>query len=144
MSTPPPGRWSEVGDALNEDAKAVKGSRVGEVGEHRSFWAFDKFARSGGAGYFELPQSVYLIDVAATLLNGEQVFGECKWWPKPMGQNVLDRLRETSGRIPYRRSESLPYYLLFTRTGFTSGLEEAAGANPRLLLLGPEMLVGAA
>lgn len=43
----------------------------------------------------------YDIDLAGTLLNGDRVAGECKWWQRLVGRNVLDRLRETSRTNAY-------------------------------------------
>lgn len=85
----------------------------------------------------------YDVDVAATLLNGEQVFGECKWWGKPMGQNVLDRLRQTSGQTPYLNRKTEPYHLLFARAGFTPELQVTAAGDPRLILQEPANLLSA-
>ena len=84
----------------------------------------------------------YDIDVAATLLNGEQVFGECKWWAGPVGLNVLERLQQTSGRTAYRRADSGAYLLLFSRSGFTPELTAQADTDPRLILAGPDRLLG--
>lgn len=81
------------------------------------------------------------IDVAATLLDGTPVFGECKWWAKPVGANVHVRLQESSGRTSYRRRNTDPWFLLFARRGFTPKLLESAEANPRLLLFGPDELL---
>jgi hypothetical protein len=83
----------------------------------------------------------YDIDVAATLLNREQVFGECKWWGKPVGLNVLDRLRDTSGRTSYRDGKTEPYYLLFARAGFTPEVRTAGEQDARLLHLEPASLI---
>lgn len=83
----------------------------------------------------------YDIDVASTLLNGAQGFGECKWWSKPVGQHVLDRLTTTTAATPYRRSGAEPYLLLFGRSGFTPELTTRAAEDSRLILLGPDDLV---
>lgn len=82
------------------------------------------------------------IDVAATLLNGEQAFGECKWWTGPLGINVLERLQETSVLTRYRKGDGPPYHLLFSRRGFTRELEARARRDSRVVLLGPKQLLG--
>lgn len=82
------------------------------------------------------------IDVAATLLNGEQAFGECTWWADPVGLNKLERLEESSARTRYRRRDGSPYYLLFARSGFTPELEARAGEDPRVILVTPRQLLG--
>lgn len=85
----------------------------------------------------------YDIDVAGTLLNDEQVFGECKWWVKPVGANVLAGLRERSQRTSYRRCGAGIYHLLFARSGFTPELT-AGKVEPGLILLGVDELLGEA
>jgi len=83
----------------------------------------------------------YDIDVAATLLNGEQAFGECKWWAGPVGLNILDRLQENSALTRYRKRDHTPCYLLFSRSGFTPELETKAAGDPRVVLIDPEQLL---
>lgn len=83
----------------------------------------------------------YDLDVAATLLNRAQAFGECKWWQSAVGENVLDRLRDTASRTPYHRTGTGTYYLLFVRSGFTPELRTATAADAHVLLLGPDDLL---
>ena len=56
----------------------------------------------------------YDLDVAGELLDGSSLYGECKWWKDPVGENVLERLLETSGarqvRNP-RREHAVPAVL---------------------------------
>lgn len=79
--------------------------------------------------------SDYDVDVAATLLNGDRVAGECKWWQSPVGANVLDRLRETSRSNKYYRSNAQIHDLVFSRNGFTDDLSEAVSSDPRIALI---------
>lgn len=83
----------------------------------------------------------YDLDVAATLLNGDQAFGECKWRRNEAGVNVLDKLRDTSKQTPYRRTPA-PWLLLFSRSGFTADLHAIAKEEPKLILLTPQQLLG--
>jgi len=82
----------------------------------------------------------YDIDVAGTLLNGVQVFGECKWWAGPVGANVLAELQERSQRTPYRRGDEPVHYLLFARGGFTPELLAAERGTGVVLMGANELL----
>jgi uncharacterized protein len=84
------------------------------------------------------------IDVAGKLLDGAAFYGECKWWKKPVGENVLDHLIETSAKTVYGKGkESTPHhYIIFARQGFTTDLQARAAANPQIHLVTPEKLLG--
>ncbi len=67
------------------------------------------------------------IDIVA-LSEKEVLLGECKWWEKEVGINVLKDLERKSAFIDKEGKEL--YYALFSKNGFTSELEHrAAGAN---------------
>ena len=85
----------------------------------------------------------YDIDVAGRLLDEASFSGECKWWSGPVGLNVLERLRDTTGRTTYfaDRVGGL-HYLLFSRSGFTDDLKRCRDEDPSIRLLGPEELLG--
>lgn len=82
------------------------------------------------------------LDVAAELLDGSSVYGECKWWKDPVGENVLERLLETSGQAKYGTRNAHTQYVLFSRSGFTPALKTCARKDPQLHLVGPERLLG--
>lgn len=82
------------------------------------------------------------IDVAGRLLDGVPFSGECKWWRGPVGLNVLERLRDATGRTAYFVGGAENHiYLLFSRSGFSKELR-LRGADPHLRLLGPADLLG--
>lgn len=83
----------------------------------------------------------YDIDVAGTLLNGDRVAGECKWWQRPVGRNILDRLRETSRSNRYYRAEVRTHDLLFSKSGFTEELNRVADADRSVILIDPPRLL---
>ncbi|WP_135230368.1 ATP-binding protein [Deinococcus fonticola] len=62
------------------------------------------------------------VDVVATLLDEQVVYGECKWWKDPVGQNILDHLCEKTQSVKYGKGE--PQYALFARSGFTETIEK--------------------
>lgn len=68
----------------------------------------------------------YDIDVAGRLLSGALFSGECKWWRRPVGINILEHLRHTTAESPYFIEEGEPSYLLFSRSGFTDALARDA------------------
>ena len=86
----------------------------------------------------------YDLDVAAELLDGSSVYGECKWWKDPVGENVLEHLLETSAQSKYGSRDEHTQYVLFSRSRFTAALEARAKRDARLHLVGLEHLLGGA
>lgn len=84
----------------------------------------------------------YDIDVAGTLLDGNALFGECKWWKDPVGGNVLDGLVGRAARTSYGRDAPDRFHLLYSRAGFTDGLLRRADQDPSVRLLDPRRLLG--
>jgi len=82
----------------------------------------------------------YDIDVAGELLDGRRIAGECKWWRKLAGANVLADLARDTARNRYYAGAD-PVLLLFTRTGFTPELK--ARQSDGLHLLTPADLLTA-
>jgi uncharacterized protein len=83
----------------------------------------------------------YDLDVAAKLLDGSSVYGECKWWKDPVGENVLERLLETCGQTKYGTRTAQTQYVLFSRSGFTAALKACARKDEQLHLIGPAHLL---
>nr|WP_246581021.1 ATP-binding protein [Deinococcus aestuarii] len=88
-------------DFMRRYGQEVFGVPAREVG---SIWAAD-----------------YDLDVAATLLDGRVVYGECKWWEDLVGLNVLGKLRESAQKTRYGGGEA--ELALFSRRGFTSEVQ---------------------
>ncbi len=72
--------------------------------------------------------------------GGRAIFGESKFWKKPVGENVLAHLEEQSAKAllnsafaPYR---SQPTYALFSVSGFTGELQEIAASRSDVVLVG--------
>jgi uncharacterized protein len=84
----------------------------------------------------------YDLDVAGELLDGATLFGECKWWKDKVGENVLERLLETSAQAKYGTSDERTQYLLFSKSGFTPALKVRARQNKALHLVTLEKLFG--
>ena len=81
--------------------------------------------------------------MAGWLLDEASFSGECKWWSGPVGLNVLERLRDATGRTTYytdRREGH--YYFLFSHSGFTDDLKQRRDKDPSLRLLAPRELLG--
>jgi uncharacterized protein len=86
----------------------------------------------------------YDIDVAGRLLDGSMIYGECKWWKDPVGENVLDQLIERASLTSYGRDNPKRQFILYSRAGFTSGLQKRAISQESIVLHTPQsMLRGA-
>jgi uncharacterized protein len=83
----------------------------------------------------------YDLDVVAELLDDSSMYGECKWWKDPVGENMLERLLETSGQAKYGTRNAHTQYVLFSRSGFTPALKTRAKKDQRFHLVGPERLL---
>jgi AAA+ ATPase superfamily predicted ATPase len=84
------------------------------------------------------------IDVAGRLLDGSMIYGECKWWKDPVGENILDQLIERASRTSYGRDNPKRQFILYSRAGFTSGLQKRAVSQEDIVLHTPQsMLRGA-
>jgi uncharacterized protein len=115
--------------------------------------AFERIAREHGARYgqevFGVPAKEvgqvwagdYDLDVAGTLLDGSHFYGECKWWKDEVGENVFERLLETSSRTGYDQRNGQTHYALYSRGGFTPGLTQRAALTPRLELISLERML---
>ena len=81
------------------------------------------------------------IDVAATLLDGTVILGECKWWDGPVGANVFRDLRRGAEKTSYGEDAPATHYLLVSKSGFTEELEELQEESENLhLVSAPELL----
>ena len=74
--------------------------------------------------------------------EGRAIFGECKFWTKPVGKNVLEHLEGRVGKAlrdpsfgPYR---SEPVFAVFSISGFTKELQEVASGREDVLLFDGE------
>ena len=78
------------------------------------------------------------IDVLTENVDGSHFFGECKWWDKPVGENVLNHLIEISKKVPQRWRRNVQY-LLFAAGGFTLELLQRAEKEGVFLIEAKEM-----
>lgn len=66
---------------------------------------------------------------------------ECKWRNGPVDVGVLEKLRERAGYLKAATGDT-PLYL-FSKSGFTKGLLEAARADGRVHLVAAEEMLDA-
>jgi AAA+ ATPase superfamily predicted ATPase len=73
------------------------------------------------------------IDIVTENVDGSHYVGECKWQAKPVGEEVLVRLREASNSLPasFQRDRR---YVIFSRSGFTRDLQKRADAEGVVLV----------
>ncbi|MFZ5967529.1 MAG: ATP-binding protein [Bacillota bacterium] len=84
------------------------------------FIMFDEIGRWWGNNPMKKRQEE--IDVLAQSSN-EAIFGECKWRNEPVGIKVLNALIDKSEFLNQYENK---YYMLFSKSGFTKDLEDAA------------------
>jgi len=78
------------------------------------------------------------LDAVAVDSDGAPIaIGACKWTEGAMPASELTKLRALAEHL---RPEDPPALYLFSRSGFDSGLQEAADADPGLNLVGVEQL----
>jgi AAA+ ATPase superfamily predicted ATPase len=83
----------------------------------------------------------YDIDIAAMLLDGSVVFGECKWRNQAMGVATLEDLVASAKRTRFAADVERRHFLLCSKSGFAPDLAVSAEGDPLLHLLTPEDLV---
>lgn len=77
------------------------------------------------------------VDVVASSKKGYSVLGSCKWWAKPVGENVLDELIEARAAIGPKAARAR--LVIFAKTDFTEALRERAGGENVLLLTAADL-----
>lgn len=84
-------------------------------------------------------RDVELDVVGLSVYEGRAAFGECKFWSKPVGANVLAHLEEQVQKAlrdpAFRRFGKAPVYVLFSVSGFSDDLRALARTREDVLLL---------
>ena len=98
-------------------------------GEEARFFCGRPGSRPGASGrLFPTP--------VGTGLRTAIMVGECKWWTKPLGANVLSELQQKARAVlPHFQRPPQVYYALFARNGFTGELHQMAAERHDLLLI---------
>lgn len=73
------------------------------------------------------------IDIMTENLDDGNLFGECKWWKNPVGENVLDRLIDKVYLLPEHWRIN-PNLILFSASGFTNSLKQRASNSGVILI----------
>jgi AAA+ ATPase superfamily predicted ATPase len=81
------------------------------------------------------------IDVAGRLLDGSMLYGECKWWKDPVGENILDQLIERASLTSYGRDCPKRQFILYSRSGFTSELRKRVNSQKDIVLHTPQSML---
>lgn len=77
------------------------------------------------------------IDIVV-LGENEILFGECKYWDKPVGLNVLNGLKEKSKYVIWKKENRKEYFAVFSRKGFTQDLIKEAEKERNVYLFSLE------
>ena len=64
----------------------------------------------------------------------EIIFGECKWSKKHVGLSVLLELKEKSKKVNWKNNDRKEYFILFSKSGFSSDLIELAKSDSKIIL----------
>jgi AAA+ ATPase superfamily predicted ATPase len=67
--------------------------------------------------------------------GGNMIFGECKYWKKPVGINVLTALEEKAKAVGLNKNRRKEYYILFAAGGFTEDLQSLARMRDDIILI---------
>lgn len=85
----------------------------------------------------------YDIDIAARLLDGRTLAGECKWRRNPTGVEVLRELRRHAAANTFYAGGTEPViHPIFFRSTPTAELRRLAAEDESIVLMGPADLVG--
>lgn len=68
------------------------------------------------------------------------LFGEAKWSQKPVGTNVFEELRAKAKKVMWGDAKTTPFYVLFSRKGFTDGMIELVKKERVVLFHGDERI----
>ncbi len=75
------------------------------------------------------------IDIAAIDNEGKNlIVGECKYWQKPVGVNIMYDLEEKAKNISWEQINRKTWYVLFSVEGFTDELKMLASKRDDVLL----------
>lgn len=118
--------------------------RFRQVLPHLLGRAYERIAREAVRRTGELPFPVHRIgrwwdnqdEIDVVGINEEAnaiLFGEVKWSPKPVGADILRKLKEKATRIEWGRRGRREAFVLFSRTGFTPEVQGVARQEGVLL-----------
>ncbi len=73
------------------------------------------------------------IDIVA-LGDKEILFGECKYWDKPIGLNVLNTLKEKAKKVNWKIENRKEFFAVFSKNGFTEDLVNLSKKEKNIFL----------
>jgi hypothetical protein len=68
------------------------------------------------------------------------LFGEAKWSRKLVGTDIFEELKRKAKRVIWGDTKTTPFYVLFSRKGFTDGMIDLAKKERVVLFCGDEKL----
>ncbi len=71
----------------------------------------------------------------------EIIFGECKWSNKKVGINILAELEDKSQKVDWNVQRREEYFILFSRSGFTSNMLKLAKEKGNVFLVDEDKLL---
>lgn len=135
--------YPNLSDLEQGNTSAVAESISSDLDEHTSH-TFEDVCRQA-VQHPEFPVSVSAtgtwwyreeeIDVVA-IHEGEErlLVGECKWTSSRVGESLLSDLEEKVSSVRWRGENRQECFILFSKSGFTDGLQESAQGRNDLLL----------
>lgn len=73
--------------------------------------------------------------VAYDSVGSDIVFGECKYSANPKGMEVLQKLKEKANAVDWHKKERKEYFILFSKSGFTTELKRYASSCNNIFLV---------
>ncbi len=68
------------------------------------------------------------------------IFGECKWSEKQVGTNIFEDLKEKAKLVDWNLGKRQEYYILFSKSGFTSAMKKLAKEEKIFLVEGDKLI----
>lgn len=88
-------------------------------GFEKSIFVFERIGR-----WWENEKEIDIVGINNE--TKEIIFGECKWSEKPIGTNIYEDLLKKAADVQWNRGKRKEYFILFSKSGFTEGIIEAA------------------
>ncbi len=95
------------------------------------FFPFDKLGR-----WWDRNEEIDIVGINKEL--NAILFAEVKWTEKSIGTNILSELKAKAEKVQWGNDKTSRHFALFSRKGFTNGMQKLAGKEKVVLFRGVE------